>query len=69
MKKKKHSRNSFILLEIFLQFNKSGVVFVDYQKLPLKPRSNERNISELKQQRRGRLRKRQLKGDIGLLQT
>ena len=57
------------MLEIFLQFNKSGVVFVDYQKLPLKLRTNERNISELKQQRRGRLRKRQLKGDIVLLQT
>ena len=57
------------MLEIFLQFNKSGVVFVDYQKLPLKPRANKRNIRELKQQRRERLRKRQLKGDIALLQT
>ena len=55
--------------EIVLQFNKSGVVFVDYQKLPLKPRTNGRNIRELNQQRRGRLRKRQLKSDIGLLQT
>ena len=66
---KKNIQGTPLLQEIFLRFNKSGVVFVDYQKLPLKPRTNGRNISELKQQRRGRLRKRQLKGDIGLLQT
>ena len=69
MKKKNIQGTPFILPEIFLQFSDSGVVFVDYQKLPLKPRTNKRNISELQQQRRGRLRKRQLKSDIGLLQN
>ena len=35
MKKKNIQGTPFILPEIFLQFSDSGVVFVDYQKLPL----------------------------------